>query len=156
MGRKGTFEGLDMAELVWKGKHTKQQSSSEQHLYICESFDSLPANNQPDSFPSPTQTWYNRFILGGKRSVLTALLSEFAGQVNLIYIDPPFMTGRDFKSGSQLAYSDKWDNDLDAYLQWLYETFVLLRLLLAVDGSIYFHLYCRFNPYSRLLLDDIF
>src|SRR5260370_40759546 len=124
MGRKGTFEGLDMAELVWKGKHTKQQSSSEQHLYIYESFNSLPANNQPDSFPAPTQTWYNRLILGDKSSVLTALLSEFAGQVNLIYIDPPFITGRDFKSGSQLAYRDKRCSDLDAYLQRLYDTTV--------------------------------
>jgi site-specific DNA-methyltransferase (adenine-specific) len=145
-----------MAELVWKGKHTKQQWSSEQHLYIYESFNSLPAGNQPDSFPSPTQTWHNRLILGDKSSVLAALLSEFAGQVNLIYIDPPFMTGRDFKSGSQLAYSDKWDNDLDAYLQWLYETFMLLRLLLAVDGSIYVHLDWRVTHYARLLLDEIF
>ena len=36
------------------------------------------------------------------------------------------MTGRDFKKGNQLAYSDKWNNDLDTYLQWLYETFSTL------------------------------
>src|SRR5258708_3724772 len=156
MGRKRTFEGSDMAELVWKGKHTKQQYSAEQHLYIYESFDSLPANKQDESFTAPTETRQQCLILGDKNSVLATLLSEFAGQVNLIYIDPPFMTGRDFKSGSQLAYSDKWDNDLDAYLQWLYETFVLLRLLLAVDGSIYVQLDWRVTHYARLLLDEIF
>jgi site-specific DNA-methyltransferase (adenine-specific) len=156
-----------MAELVWKGKHTQQWISDEQgkiiiskhtpqHLFTYESFDRLPANNQPNSSPSLTHTWHNRLILGDKSSVLTALLSEFAGQVNLIYIDPPFMTGRDFKSGSQLAYSDRWDNDLDTYLQWLYETFVLLRLLLAGDGSIYVHLDWRVTHYARLLLDEIF
>jgi len=161
-----------MAELIWKGKHAEQawkadeqgriiNSNAATHpyrLYTYESFDSQPTGVQGHShspFPS-TQRWHNRLILGDKSVVLPALLSEFAGQVDLIYIDPPFMTGRAFKHGTQLAFSDKWDNDLDTYLQWLYETLVLLYLLLAPDGSLYVHLDWRVTHYARVILDEIF
>src|SRR5437667_12808388 len=40
--------------------------------------------------------WRNRLIWGDKKYVLPSLLTEFAGKVNLIYIDPPFATGADF------------------------------------------------------------
>jgi adenine specific DNA methylase Mod len=43
----------------------------------------------------PTE-WRNRLIWGDKKYVLPALLPEFVGKVNLIYIDPPFDTGADF------------------------------------------------------------
>ncbi len=157
-----------MAELVWKGKYTNQQWASDeeaeiiisnptiQHFYTYESIERQSADNWSNVAPSSTQSWYNRLILGDKNAVLPALLYEFAGQINLIYIDPPFMTGRDFKSGMQLAYSDKWDNDLDAYLQWLYETFILLRQLLASNGSIYVHLDWRITHYARVILDEVF
>jgi adenine-specific DNA-methyltransferase len=156
-----------MAELVWKGKHTQQWGADEQgrfihstpdtqHLCTYESFDGQPIDKPFNSPPASTQRWHNRLILGDKNAVLPALLSEFLGQINLIYIDPPFMTGRDFKSGTQLAYSDKWGNDLDTYLQWLYETFILLKLLLAPDGSLYVHLDWRVTHYARVILDEVF
>jgi adenine-specific DNA-methyltransferase len=157
-----------MAELVWKDKHSVEQRHAEeqetfinskpdtQHLYTYENFDGQPSNTLSKLPLASTQSWHNRLILGDKSAVLPSLLSEFAGQVNLIYIDPPFMTGRDFKSGAQLAFSDKWGNDLDAYLQWLYETFVLLTLLLAPDGSLYVHLDCRVTHYARVILDEVF
>jgi len=40
--------------------------------------------------------WRNRVIWGDKKYVLPALLEEFAGKIDLIYIDPPFATGTDF------------------------------------------------------------
>ncbi len=157
-----------MAELVWKGKrsveqqHATDQETSidskehSQQLYKYESFDGQPAHT-PSNSPLPSiQSWHNRLILADKSAVLPALLSEFAKQVNLIYIDPPFMTGRDFKSRSKLAFSDKWDNNLDAYLQWLYETFMLLKLLLTPDGSLYVHLDWRVTHYARVILDEVF
>ena len=42
------------------------------------------------------EEWRNRLIWGDKKYVLPSLLQEFAGKVNLIYIDPPFDTGADF------------------------------------------------------------
>jgi site-specific DNA-methyltransferase (adenine-specific)/adenine-specific DNA-methyltransferase len=157
-----------MAELVWKGKHSIAQQNARdqaicidakensQQLLTCETFDGQPVQSPPNSSLPSTQSWHNRLILGDKNVVLPALLSEFTEQVNLIYIDPPFMTGRDFISGSKLAFSDKWDNNIDAYIQWLYETFVLLKLLLAPHGSLYVHLDWRVSHYARVILDEIF
>jgi site-specific DNA-methyltransferase (adenine-specific)/adenine-specific DNA-methyltransferase len=154
--------GTTMVELVWKGKqvvepadliHTKFPGLhlSTNAYHPAQSIQN-PINPPLSSFP----TWHNRLIFGDKRHILPALIPEFAGQVNLIYIDPPFMTGRSFKNGEQLAYSDKWNNDLDTYLQWLYETLMLLKLLLTPDGSLYVHLDWRVTHYARLILDEIF
>ncbi len=144
-----------MAELTWKGKYRiddKQlTASTSTTLHTCETFSTKSKTDEPGTEPTLTDGWHNRLILGDKREVLPALLPEFAERVNLIYIDPPFMTGRNFTS-----YSDKWNNDLDAYLQWLYETFVLLRLLLANDGSLYVHLDWRAAHYARVILDEVF
>ncbi len=157
-----------MAELVWKGKHSAEQRHTEgqevfinstfatQHLYTYENFAGQPSNTLSNPPLASTQRWHNRLILGDKSAVLPALLPEFAAQVDLIYIDPPFMSGRDFICGTQLAFSDKWGKDLDAYLQWLYETFMLLKLLLAPDGSLYVHLDWRVTHYARVILDQVF
>jgi site-specific DNA-methyltransferase (adenine-specific) len=155
-------EESSMAELVWKGKYAKEQITyinskiATQHLCTIESFDGQPADKLSDFPLNSPMRWHNRFILGDKSAILPALLPEFTEQINLIYIDPPFMTGRDFKNGEQLAFSDKWDNDLDTYLQWLYETFVLLKLLLSPNGSLYVHLDWRVTHYARVILDEVF
>jgi adenine specific DNA methylase Mod len=47
-------------------------------------------------FGGGASEWRNRLIWGDKKYVLPSLLPEFAGQVKLIYIDPPFDTGADF------------------------------------------------------------
>lgn len=157
-----------MPELIWKGKPAASYVGDEiqerfalseptaQLLSTYQSFDGTLSNTPSNPQQASTQHWHNRLILGDKSAVLPALLPEFAGQVDLIYIDPPFMSGRDFISGTQLAFSDKWGKDPDAYLQWLYETFVLLKLLLAHDGSLYVHLDWRVIHYARVILDQVF
>src|SRR5579863_8204472 len=151
-----------MAELIWKDKLKREDTSvnttKTPHLITTEVINHLAENQSPliPSASTNTEPWYNRLILGDKQHVLPALLTEFAGKINLIYIDPPFMTGRDFKSGERLAYSDKWGNNLDTYLQWLYETLVLLHQLLAPTGSLYLHLDWRVTHYAKVLLDEVF
>lgn len=148
-----------MAELTWKGKHTlDQQHLTDKHLFSSPTqlYTAETLSNQVENTPSPPNNWHNRLICGDKSAVLPALLPEFADSIHLIYIDPPFMTGRDFISGTQFAYSDKWDNNLDTYLQWLYEAIVLLRLLLAENGSLYVHLDWRVVHYAKVILDEIF
>jgi len=142
-----------MAELIWKGKHdTDSQHLVSKHcLHTTEVFNGQANTDQPDKQSPLLKGWHNRLILGDKRDVLPALLHEFANGINLIYIDPPFMTGRDFTS-----YSDRWDNDLDVYLQWLYETFILLRQLLVNNGSLYVHLDWRATHYAKVMLDEVF
>lgn len=127
-----------------------------------------------------TGDWRNRLIWGDKKYVLPSLLPELAGKVNLIYIDPPFNVGADFSFTAtipdhpdsdedeaatfvkqpsiieQKAYRDTWGRGLDSYLQWFYETAVLLRELLADDGSIYVHLDWHVGHYAKVVLDEVF
>jgi site-specific DNA-methyltransferase (adenine-specific) len=158
-----------MTELLWQRKSKPNFSTSleaDSHSYaipqnskvlVTTEIINSPLDKQNSmSVPFPTDTWHNRLILGDKLHVLPALLPEFADKINLIYVDPPFMTGRDFKSGDLFAYSDKWGNNLDLYLQWLYETFVLLYRLLAPSGSLYVHLDWRVTHYAKVLLDEVF
>jgi len=115
--------------------------------------------------------WRNRLIWGDRKYVLSALLDEFAGKVDMIYIDPPFATGADFsfqveiaeekftKEASiieQKAYRDTWGKGLDSYLQWFYETVIALNELLCDAGSLYIHLDWRVVHYAKIVLDDVF
>jgi len=124
--------------------------------------------------------WRNRLIWGDKKYVLPSLLPEFAGSVKLIYIDPPFNTDADFsftatipnrfaeeeEAGAafikepsileQKAYRDTWGRGLDSYLEWLFETVVLLRELLSEDGSIYVHCDWHIGHYAKAVLDELF
>lgn len=145
-----------MAILTWEGK----KSIGEQQLLArppcLRTLETVPAQGDEVTNAQANNQWYNRLVCGDKDMVLPALLGEFAHSIDLIYIDPPFMTGRDFTSGNQVAYSDKWNNDLNTYLQWLYETLAFLHLLLAFDGSLYIHLDWRATHYAKIILDEIF
>lgn len=122
----------------------------------------------------------NRLIWGDKKYVLPSLVPELGGKVNLIYIDPPFDTGADFsytatipdypdtaedESASfvkepsileQKAYRDTWGRGLESYLEWFYETVVLLEQLLADNGSLYVHLDWHVGHYAKAVLDEVF
>ncbi|MEJ7662629.1 MAG: site-specific DNA-methyltransferase [Hymenobacter sp.] len=56
----------------------------------------------------------------------------------------------------QVAYRDTWGRGLDSYLQWFYETVVILRDLLTEDGSIYVHLDHHVGHYAKIILDEVF
>src|SRR5215207_5728882 len=65
-----------------------------------------------DLFASGRDTeWRNRLIWGDKKYVLPSLLAEFAGRVNLIYIDPPFATGGDFTYTATVPDDPENDGD---------------------------------------------
>jgi site-specific DNA-methyltransferase (adenine-specific)/adenine-specific DNA-methyltransferase len=154
-----------MAELVWRNKYYPHRDAPSEMQEMSRAAINYQFINSayyaPNQGPSEiasisTGSWYNRLIWGNKDEILPALLSDFAASINLIYIDPPFMTGRTFNSGSQVAYKDTWKNDLDGYLQWLYETLHLLYTLLAPTGSLYIHLDWRVTHYARIILDEIF
>jgi DNA modification methylase len=111
----------------------------------------------------------NRLILGDNLRVMTALLTEYKGKIDLIYTDPPFFTnkeyparvGRDEDSRKpeewRLAegYGDEWE-DLDSYLDMLYPRLQLMHRLLSPSGSLYLHLDWHADSYARILLDEIF
>jgi len=115
--------------------------------------------------------WRNKLIWGDNKYIMASLMLEFAGKINLIYIDPPFATGADFsinvrvgdlqwtKEASVIeekAYRDTWGKGLDSYLQMMYERLVLMRELLADNGSIYVHMDAHLGHYIKVIMDEIF
>lgn len=123
----------------------------------------------PNGLGYPKQAVDGRLILGDNLAVMAALLPQYENKLNLIYIDPPFFTNRKFNArigrGEDSrkpakwklthGYHDDWEN-LDAYLQFLYERLQLMHRLLAPNGTIYLHLDWHADAYARLLLDEIF
>ena len=85
---------------------------------------------------------------------------EKQGGIKLIYIDPPFDVGADFTMDieigddtftkkpnvlEEIAYRDTWGKGADSFIAMIYERLVLMRDLLAEDGSIYVH--CDWRSY---------
>lgn len=124
------------------------------------------------------QGWTNKLIWGDNKLILSSLKSgplreeiEKQGGLKLIYIDPPFDVGADFSMDieiggdtftkkpnilEELAYRDTWGKGADSFIAMIYERLILMRDLLAEDGSIYVHCDWRVNSYVRLALDEIF
>src|SRR3989442_1074489 len=92
-----------MTELHWDGKYKEDKKQGP--VRIALPFQTIETVNESaqdrqrtlEMFAQGRETeWRNRLIWGDKKYVLPSLLPEFAGKVNLIYIDPPFDTGADF------------------------------------------------------------
>ncbi len=130
--------------------------------------------------------WNNKLIWGDNKLILASLKNgpireeiEKEGGIKLIYIDPPFDVGADFSmdieigdpsTGSgqaetftkkpnvleELAYRDTWGKGADSFIAMIYERLVLMRDLLAEDGSIYVHCDWRVNSWLKAILNEIF
>ena len=75
----------------------------------------------------------------------------------LIYIDPPFLSGRErVGSNKDWRYDDQWKGHFDAYLPWLETRLETLAPLLVENGSMVLHLDWRASHYARVMLDKIF
>lgn len=188
-----------MTQLIWEGKYKDGKKvtpvrialpfqtietvneNAQQRQKTLDFFAAEPtADFNNSARPAGGKEWRNRLIWGDKKYVLPSLLPEFAGKVNLIYIDPPFNVGSYFSFTAtiaddpdtdedettqfvkqpsiieQKAYRDTWGKGLDSYMQWFYETVLLLKELLAEDGSIYVHLDWHVGQYAKTILDEIF
>jgi hypothetical protein len=111
--------------------------------------------------------WTNRLVRGVVEDVLPSLAAELAGQVALVYVDPPFDTGGAFDYLASVpgapegapriavpAYRDA--RGLDAWLEWFHATATALRDLLSDGGSLYVHLDAHAAHYAKVLLDEVF
>jgi len=175
-----------MTELIWDGKY--KDGKKQGPVRIALPFQTIETVNESaldrrrnlELFASGRDTeWRNRLIWGDKKYVLPSLLPEFAGKIDLIYIDPPFDTGNDFsytawipspvesdgdaayftKEASvleQKAYRDTWGSGLNSYIHWFYETVVGLRELLSEAGVLYVHLDPGVVHYAKTVADEIF
>lgn len=102
-------------------------------------------------------TEVNQLYYGDNLPILLSLLQDrnIQGNVKLIYIDPPFATQRIFQSRSQTdAYCDLLQGS--NYLEFIRKRLIILRELLADDGSIYVHLDENMAFYVKLILDEVF
>lgn len=99
----------------------------------------------------------NRLYFGDNLDVLRFLLGDqgLAGQVELVYIDPPFATQSAFVSRRQKkAYVDALAGG--EYVEFLRERLILLRELLSNQGSIYLHLDDKMMPEIKIIMDEVF
>lgn len=122
-----------------------------------------------ETFGEDTDGWFNKIFWGDNLQVMSHLLKYYRGQVDLIYIDPPFDSEADYKKTIELRgkkvendstvfeekqYTDIWSND--EYLQFMYERLILIRELLSDTGSIYLH--CDYHKVHliRCIMDEVF
>jgi adenine-specific DNA-methyltransferase len=178
------FEDKREVELVWNGK-TRDVCTTVLPFQSLEHVDE-PRKEAPESpqiglFDTrgrQLKGWTNKLIWGDNKLILSSLKSgalrrqiEDAGGLKLIYIDPPFDVGADFSMDieiggetfhkepnllEQIAYRDTWGRGADSFISMIYERLVLMRDLLAEDGSVYVHCDWRVNGLIRLALDEIF
>lgn len=115
-------------------------------------------------------TEFNKIFWGDNFQVLSHLLKDYKGKIDLIYIDPPFDSKADYVKtikirgqeveGAELSvmeekqYGDIWGKD--EYLQFMYERLLLLRELLSDTGSIYLHFDWHKSHHLRCIMDEIF
>ncbi|MFZ3137319.1 MAG: site-specific DNA-methyltransferase [Thermodesulfovibrionales bacterium] len=109
--------------------------------------------------------WHNMLIFGDNLQVMKSLLEmKKAGKLcnadgtpgaRLIYIDPPFATKKDFSgTEDQKAYQDKLMGA--TFIEFTRKRLILLKKLLADDGTIYVHMDFRKSHYLKVILDEIF
>lgn len=180
------FEEKREVELVWNGKTNEvcnivlpfqvieqvDEPRAEKDTRLQMSLFDLDARGRQ------IKGWTNKLIWGDNKLILSSLKNgplraeiEKQGGIKLIYIDPPFDVGADFSMDieigedtftkkpnilEEIAYRDTWGKGADSFIAMLYERLVLMRDLLAVDGSIYVHCDWRVNSFVHLVLDEVF
>ncbi|MGD8632351.1 MAG: site-specific DNA-methyltransferase [Anaerolineales bacterium] len=107
--------------------------------------------------------------LGESAGVMDNLLADHEGTIDLIYLDPPFLTGNAYQARigrnedsrrpeeweTVQSYRDTWEDGAE-YLDMLSLRLKLMYRLLAPTGSLYLHLDWHASAYARVLLDEVF
>ena len=153
--KRPTIKGYP--ELRWTGKRPY------------ESTQYYPAQLR-ERYGEETNDWINKIFWGDNLQVMSHLLKEYRGKIDLIYIDPPFASDADYKkkilikgtgsaesdssSFEEKQYGDIWNND--EYLPFMFERLTIMRELLSDNGTIFVHCDWRVCSYMRLLMDEVF
>lgn len=161
--------------LEWEGKPTHVERLSLPFQTV-ETINESRATRERDAgglFGSEAASPAGRNLLvwGDNKLVMSSLLNEYAGKVNLVYIDPPFDTGTDFSYRLRVgdadvrklpsileehAYRDTWGRGRDSYLEMLYDRLALIHELLAADGMLFLHIGPNVSHYAKVISDEIF
>jgi len=143
-------------ELVYHGKDREEDIIA----------DTLAVPLQPvRTFGKNGDEWHNMLIFGDNLQVMKTLLemkkadkllsADGTPGVRLIYIDPPFATQQEFRgTDDQKAYQDKVSGA--QFVEFLRRRLILLRELLAENGSIYVHLDTHKFHYLKTIMDETY
>lgn len=152
--RVDTIKGYP--ELHWTGKRPYRGT------------DYYPAQLK-EKYGEMKEDWINKIFWGDNLQVMSHMLKEYRGRIDLVYIDPPFDSKMDYKKKIKLKgkevfndnnsfeekqYGDIWTND--EYLQFMYERLTIIRELLRDNGSIYVHCDYHKSHHIRCIMDQIF
>ena len=178
------FDESKQVELNWNGK-SDEVTNVALPFQIIEQIDEprnvdfKMAKGMLDFISGRKMTdWTNKVIWGDNKYILSSLKNgplreeiEKQGGIKLIYIDPPFDVGADFSMKidlredsyekkpnilEQIAYRDTWGMGTDSYLSMIYERLILIKDLLADNGSLYIHCDFRLSHKLKTILDEIF
>lgn len=180
------FEDKREVELVWNGKTSEvcnivlpfQVIEQVDEPRAEKPEDTSPLGSLFDERGRQLKGWTNKLIWGDNKLILSSLKNgplreeiEKQGGLKLIYIDPPFDVGADFSMDieiggdtftkkpnilEEIAYRDTWGKGADSFISMIYERMILMRDLLAADGSIYVHCDWRVNAWMRMALAEVF
>ena len=171
-------EGKKEVEKIFERLESNNKITLQTNEYV------LPVRKESNLFTGKYQdingqNWFNRLCYGDNLMVMQALftgdkatgLPSMRGQIDLIYIDPPYDSKADYRTKitllggdidlkptvlEQFAYSDTWKDGTVSYLKNLYPRLYLMRELLSDKGSIYVHLDWHVAHYMKIMLDEIF
>ncbi len=167
-----------LAAVRKKLKGEKSSAGSFQPDLFAAPFENLPLRDAID-FYRHEKGWSNRLIAGDSLLVMNSLLQKegMAGQVQMIYIDPPygikygsnfqpFVNKRDVKDRSDedltqepemiKAFRDTWELGIHSYLTYLRDRLLLARELLSASGSVFVQISDENLHHVREMLDDAF
>lgn len=122
-----------------------------------------------ERYGEENENWINKIFWGDNLQVMSHMLKEYRGKVDMVYIDPPFDSKAQYKktikvrgqdvSNDMLSFEEKQYNDIwtnDTYLQFMYERLILIRELLKDTGSIWVHCDMSRGHYIKVILDEVF
>ncbi len=143
-------------KLVYKGKARKEDIIAGTPVAPFQKVRSFNSDNPFDD------DWWNMLIFGDNLLALKTLHDDQRNEnryktknrIKLIYIDPPFATKQDFMKDREKAYRDKIIGA--QFIEFLRKRLILMREVLADDGSIYVHLDWKKGHYIKAIMDEVF
>jgi DNA modification methylase len=95
----------------------------------------------------------NKLILGDNLEVMKSIEDE---TIDLIYLDPPFFSNRNYEviwgdEGEVRSFQDRWAGGIDHYIAWLKERVVEMHRILKPTGSIFLH--CDWHANAEIKVD---
>lgn len=168
------MEKENSVRLMWPGRGEYQTDYNRPERAVTRVYPRPVMDGNGGLFPHPVtlsrDPAANCLIQGENLTVMNTLLQEgYARKVDLIYIDPPYLSQGTYQSrvavqeGEQgrkwvtrTVFKDAGYKDLDHYLDEAFQRLLLMKELLSDQGSIVVHLDWHVSHYVRILLDEIF